>query len=107
MKPSELLREARKLIENPEHWIQGLLERTAKDGQQCFCSWGAVNRTTNTAAKTDRSIWITETIAWLALCRQIPEGQNMIGWQDQPGRTHAEVLEKFDKAIIVLEVQHQ
>jgi hypothetical protein len=55
MKTSEILTQAKALIADPEHWIQGWYARIGKHGRSvwstdanatCFCSLGALGRVT-------------------------------------------------------------
>jgi hypothetical protein len=92
MKTSEVLRQARKLIEKPEHWTRGANARKA-NGLQCspnsieafcFCSNGALSRVA--------PVFEDYNPAYLALTR---------------GRTHAEVLDLLDRTIAAEEVRER
>lgn len=84
---------ARALIASPENWCQGKLF-ARKDGTtclfsdnaDCFCALGACIR----AGAPD---------AALAACLPACWHGRLTKFNDYPGRTHAEVLAVFDKAI--------
>lgn len=93
----EILREARALIE--KGWTQGEHATDAhgvcvgplSDAACHWCIEGALLRA--------RKGWGFSS-AWFALIDVIPSG-NPIGWNDAEGRTQAEVLAAFDKAILL------
>lgn len=97
-----VLRQARALIEKPEHWTQGAFARDALRRQVrsfdamavCWCAVGAVGR----VHPTDDS---THSEALAALLRAVP-GCSVAGFNDAPVRTHAEVLALYDRAIACL-----
>lgn len=91
------LRAARELIARPGTWTQGYYARNAR-GQNvqvtsknavCWCLVGAVER----VGGGDLEI---EMLA-LAIDDSPPD------WQDEPCRTHAEVLDVLDKTIALAE----
>lgn len=105
---SAILREARALIDKPEKWAQGAYGRDQygrKIGGStrravCFCAIGALNSSGGGRAAKD------------ALARALPVGAcvpygrseaSVIEWNDAPGRTHAEVMDAFDRAIALAE----
>jgi hypothetical protein len=105
MKTSEVLRQARKLIEKPEHWTRGANARKA-NGLQCspnsieafcFCSNGALSRVA--------PVFEDYNPAYLALTRVC--GDSFISFNDAPGRTHAEVLDLLDRTIAAEEVRER
>jgi hypothetical protein len=85
MKPSEILRAARAKIATPDRWdaFQGGCPLPLWDG-----SW---ETTWQTAGHFADAIGDTEIYDWL----------------DAPGRTHAEVLAAFDRAIELAEGEGQ
>ncbi len=93
------LKDARKLIEKPENWTQGAAAR-AKDGGEtycegvyavCFCAVGAIRRS------EPGGCWgLLRAADYLRdVCANIPEFND--------NHTHAEVLAKFDEAIVLAE----
>ena len=90
--PKEILIRARKLIENPENWIQGAF---SKGG--AYCAVGSLF-----AAGIDISGPYTESPAYQALEKAMgldhtPPAGRVSYWSDS--HTHAEVLAAFDRAI--------
>lgn len=117
-KPSEVLRAARKLIERPSCWIKGQYRITDEIGAVCGrCAAGAIEDAEialgfwpGGAILTGSRLMVHDR-AYEALAKQ---GARFAGGQetvtranDAPGTTHENVLEMFDNAIIVLEIQHQ
>lgn len=99
MSPREVLIKARALIERPEAWTKGAAARddggvpVSFDSERavCFCGIGATWK-----VQERKSMAIDES------------GENLLhrvaggrfgSWNDAPERTHAEVLEAFDRAI--------
>ena len=95
----QLLIAARKLIENPEHWTQGVMARNCdghstyyrNGGAFCFCASGALQRVQADIGLTfddlHRSMWILEGFCPV----------DILHFNDS--HTHQEVLNVFDKAI--------
>lgn len=88
MKPSEL-------IDTPEKWTKGCAARTvagvptsswSKDAC-CWCIWGGFNK-----CYDDAHIRIHKSLHKANVLKIIPFGMCFSEWQDQPERTHAEVL---------------
>jgi hypothetical protein len=101
MKPSEILRAARKKIEKPECWTKDRAARRI-DGKGtyeqdpravCWCMTGAT-----AAVDLDDAGCSADTYLVMAVGEQfVPD------WNDDPSRTHAEVLAAFDRAIELAE----
>lgn len=92
---------ARALIDAPEKWTQGVYARDA-DGEElgfcddssvCFCVEGAIY----TAINRGHSSAVDTAMA--ALMSMSPCIQNLAQWNDAPDRTHADVMQRFDRAI--------
>lgn len=111
MKPVDILRKARKLIEKPEQWTQKAFARTA-DGAPCdehatvavsFCVVGALRRAIGQqhqyGEQWDKYIAAREFVHAAVMVGQFSE------WNDKPSRTHPEVLAAFDKAIALAEAE--
>jgi hypothetical protein len=107
MKPSEVLRAARKLIERPESWTQGTWARSAngselprekRDRAKSYCQMGA----TFTACS---NLGVGGKVAerCLLLLRDAEQTENLAEWNDAFERKHGEVLEAFDRAIEIAE----
>lgn len=90
MTTGEVLKAARALV--TEGWTQ-FSSRAVIDGQDCYCVMGALNSAARTLGAMD------------AVHLAIQRALGIIGtgavttWNDAPGRTQAEVLAAFDKAI--------
>ena len=95
----EVLVKARELIATPERWTK---EVSAKDAAgkevsvhsssaSCFCMTGAVDFVAKRAGVYANAYY------YLKMANGIRG--NVWHWNDAPKRTHAEVLEAFDRAI--------
>ena len=102
----ELLSKARKLIENPENWLQGDFSRDAEgnpcfsteENAVCFCSIGALRRATSSGVDNHRNYrWATPTYIAARVALQVKMGTFVDTFNDS--HTHQEVLAKFDEAI--------
>lgn len=100
MTAADILREGRKLIENPENWVQGSFGQT-KGGNRCYavdprancwCAVGAISKVGEEVAEDE---W---QLAWVALDNASPCGCS-IRFNDHAKTTHADVLAMFDRAI--------
>ncbi len=86
------LEAARALIDTPEKWHQGSLrDYTANGVAFRWCAVGACRQVTESF----------EIARYIAAKRALSHilGGTVWEWNDAPERTHAEVLELFDKAI--------
>lgn len=101
----EILKAARKLLSKSEQWTQGHAARS-RQGRPvsymdadavCFCSWGAIGHESPTTADRDETVQ--------ALGYSPYHTPQLFDWNDAPGRTHAEVLARFDEAIKRLEAR--
>lgn len=115
MTASEILRAARALISDPARWTQGAFARDSSGDQVdrltseavCWCLAGAVDAASyperigvdNYVIDFDRSA------ARLAAARALHTviHDTVVSFNDDPTRTHAEVLEAIDKAIAITE----
>ena len=86
MTTKEILIEARKLVE--KGWYQG------RDIVGCVCATDAIMTACRSGGGSP-----TEAFYHLRRANNIPIYIGIIGWNDAPGRTQAEVLAAFDKAI--------
>ena len=99
MKPSEILLAAKEKINTPEKWTQGELAKNARgekvprysETAVCWCSLGAI------CAVAESETAKVESRAESSL-RQVVI-QRIDIWNDDPERTHEEVMNAFDKAI--------
>jgi hypothetical protein len=101
---ADKLREARALIEPYEQWCQG---HSAYDDRghrtietdplaRSWCTIGAVSRVYG-------AHWSLEYCAAINALRRATGQPDLVWWNDQPHRPHAEVLAAFDKAIELAE----
>ena len=88
---AEGLRRARDLLATPETWSRYALYRVRPSGVAAWCIGGALNE----ACPKFRGS------AHAALRKAIGLGKHddVAVWNDERGRTHAEVLAAFDRAI--------
>jgi hypothetical protein len=95
---ADLLRRARARIERPEHWCQGATTRFDGYLTTSYCMLGAIG--SPRACGRGETWWD----AVVTLEGVIGGGLVAIGrWNDAHGRTHAEVLAAFDRAIEIAE----
>lgn len=116
----EVLQGALKLLRAKTRWTQGAMGKSKQAiGYQtfneievctepavCFCAMGALHKANDCVSSTS-----TVDEAASALAAQIPKrdrsvfgygaltGSNVINWNDNPRRTHAQVVALFRKAI--------
>lgn len=104
MKTIEVLKAARTKIELG--WCQGAFCRNENgtdisasdlDSQREWCARGAILTSTDTAADGD------DARKLLKLALSVESIHGVSDWNDAPGRTQAEVLAAFDKAIALAE----
>jgi hypothetical protein len=96
-----LLIEARAVIAEPFRWCQGATARDDNgeeisplyDEAAQFCIYGALYRAAGTVNQDNTLILCTDLLKWVANVDSVSD------WQDDPERTHAEVLVAFDWAI--------
>lgn len=103
MNTIEVLRAAREVISDPKRWTQGHFARTvegllASADSPVAASWCAIGAVRKVCLEIDDRFH-----AYEALEAVIPE--NVADWNDDPVRTHAEVLTAFDRAISRAELQ--
>lgn len=87
---------ARELIELPENWLKG----PAKD-DQC-CALAALHQSLSDVAGDEAQTRFDAArglLVTLCGCRLVS------AWNDAPERTHAEVIDLFDRAILVAKAQ--
>ena len=99
MKPSEILIAMKEKIATPEKWLQGghaknvegeYVDPESKDAI-CWCSLGAAWAVTHS---TPEDSYFTA----LEYVRKFTD-KDLLFWNDDPERTHEEVMNAFDKAI--------
>jgi hypothetical protein len=99
----EIIKAARALIDTPEKWTKRVGARDS-DGAEtdvlassavCFCVVGACRKATGP------NILYVRGLGTLRSC--IKGSGTVHEWNDAPERTHADVMELFDRAIAELE----
>lgn len=108
MKPVTVLRRTRKLIEKPERWIKRHFAVNAngdtvlpRSRNACsFCVRGAFRRITSNMEERRASADYVR--------RVLPSHPvSLIVWNDNPRRTHKQVLRALDRAIALAEKEAQ
>lgn len=89
---ADTLRAAKALIDTPEKWCVG----TPKRNSGRLCAGWALDRIVTLATPLDAPVFVTFRRA-----AGIPHEVGIGDWQDE--RTHAEVMEAFDRAIALAE----
>lgn len=100
-----LLEIARAKISDPQNWTQGAEARdengiavlATRPNASCFCVLGAC------ISACDG--WLVAPALISELGTQIGPGMSVVGFNDQPSTTHADVLALFDGAIARLRTQ--
>jgi hypothetical protein len=103
---ADLLRDAKAKIAGPEAWTQGVLARDTAgvavdptNPDACrWCAEGAV------VAATGQQTFEEASDRCLAYLRASCGEAALFAWNDAPERSHEEVLEVFDFAILTAEV---
>ncbi len=104
MKPSTILKRAKKIILSPKRWTKGAdakdrhgFEVSARDKTaRCFCAGGACER----AAPAELEIWDDKFNDVLGHLRATNNGRFDVSiYNDNKRRTHKQVLNWFDRAI--------
>ena len=111
MKTSEILRAAKAVIEDQEHWIQGTYGRRSRSSKDhllgndpeatCWCSMGAIQKVTNSESDYRMELFLNDVV------RKVTKDPFMgiIRYNDH--HTHAEVMKMFDRAIEMAEEEEK
>ena len=97
--PAVILRAARGYIAEPERWTKGRLARYPAPDRVARCAIGAVFA----AACTHEGGFGSAAHEAADALLGVVGGTCISTWNDAPERTHAEVLEAFDRAIAAAE----
>jgi hypothetical protein len=115
MTPSDILKKTKELISDPAHWTQGSFSKNAIGEQDstysetavCWCAVGAMMKVTQDLPYDEHHK------AFMVLTNATPpeghERSKQTGWgaavsyNDDPKRTHEEVMAWFDLAIAAAE----
>jgi len=95
MTPVQILKAARAKIEKPEDWGQGDSVRRGCPIGHTFCSLEAIYSCQKSG----------DAVAAEVILRGVIGRKDVLSWNDASERTHAEVLEAFDRAIALAEAQ--
>ena len=113
MMPSEILRAAKAVIENPENWTKEVYAKANKEGGSndhllgheegatCWCSVGALQRVMNSEL-----VWSLERRLGEA-ARALTQDNFETAVHYNDNRTHAEVMQMFDRAIEMAEEEEK
>lgn len=80
------LRAARALIDTPEKWARGVFEDGAR-------------RCPVRALRDAGVSFLAKRFLYLVLDQKV-NGYGLVSWNDRKGRTHSEVMDLFDRAIV-------
>jgi hypothetical protein len=105
VKPSEVLRAARKLIERPGSWCQKV-RVCGEYGEHPtqYCSEAALDHAPGGGIDKNATVRARECFVEAV---SLPAWWAVAEWNDQPNRTHPEVLAAFDRAIALAESEGQ
>lgn len=115
MKPSDILKDAKRHIDTPVKWAQGGYAYGSDDFYKhldpedpqatCFCAGGAIYRACPGAyantGKPDEDSFAGEAFKFLN--DAAPWGDSVAEYNDAPGRKHKTVMKWFDRAIALAE----
>ena len=109
----DVLRRARELLSEPQGWTQGTFARdirgrraaSARDAV-CWCAIGALLRATDVSIRADAVAAVAALVHHGIGITAPDSSRALVAWNDCPERTHAEVLEAFDRAIAAEEQRH-
>lgn len=95
----ELLKAARETISTPDKWTQyaiakntsGEIRSADESDAVCFCMLGAIWKNSRQSGSAEGEL------------KNTINGRSIAGFNDDPSRTHDEVLNVFDKTIARLE----
>ena len=101
MNAEAVLRNARTTLEKPEAWTRGVMARfdnglecnPKSEFAVCFCPLGAIARTDTYGITKGVAIQRIEKVLGIS------GSGSIASWNDEPDRTHDEVLAAFDRAI--------
>lgn len=102
MKPSEVLRAAKALIDTPEKWCQNHSVVGIGDARRMCAGYAVVEVEGASGCKYESLTYLSRIVA--------PDGVRFApisNWNDVPERTHAEVMTAFDKAIALAESENR
>jgi len=97
MKTSEILVNARALIANPLHWMQGDYIKEAENEPTCYCSLGAIGKVVGVDWYGEVNNMMAAKLLARVVEGEIPADHTFAPYNDS--HTHTEVLVAFDKAI--------
>ena len=95
----QVLKRARALIR--KGWTQGAMRRFNRKGEPvAWCSYGALcDSLPELGVSSHEALARVAGAAYASIERAMGGKNSMVAWNDHPGRTKAQVLRAFDKAI--------
>lgn len=104
---TQLLIEARKLIDSPDKWAKGAYARSAKGRATlvlskkavCYCSEGALHKVDSFEPLKQFGFLPVSAAAFSLLTASCPNNTNIVDYNDHPNTTHEEIMLVWDKAI--------
>jgi hypothetical protein len=102
MNTYETLKAAKDLIKDPAKWVQGQFEKTQEDGTVCYCALGAISKVMGVSNSPNTLAATLLREVELSAVRKL--GSREV-WSSfavfNDNHTHTEVMEAFDKAIVL------
>lgn len=91
---------ARALLTPPGSWCQGSARDVVGSRVVARCSFAAISfAAISVALSSEAELAIFDVLATFGAIGEVAEFSSVVGWNDYPGRTHADVLTAFDQAI--------
>jgi hypothetical protein len=106
---AEVLKEARKLLPDEEHWTKGAYFRRLDDDGKAFCLVGAVARATRflgpkgTFSPRERYDFSKKHLLTTIRKRTRRSYPSILHYNDAPGRTYKQIIGVLDAAIAAAE----
>jgi hypothetical protein len=103
----EVLEGALEILRDPKRWTKREYSRDINDRDcsphssraKCFCAIGAIMRVSGSRPELS-TLWALHIEATNVL-RRVTRQYDIGVWNDAPERTHAEIIQGFEKAIAV------
>ncbi len=104
---AEVLREAKKLIQDPDHWVKGINFYERLNGEVAYCVRGAIDQAVKNLNNGSLYDWSGTTSFLGNLIRKQTLYGGITFWNDSPVTTHESVMKMFDEAIALAEAADQ
>ena len=111
-RPSTLLRHALALLETPDRWTRGNLALDAGGNQvppwaqeaaQWDCVGALLRAWSELCSPDDNRPFLAATACLRRVAKAGAQNAGLLRWQDDPGRTHTDVLALLRRAILLAE----